>query len=145
MNEKVYLLVYTGQCASAVINGIKFTAKTRTANISEAQAKSFMDAKGNSLYADIDITPLAKSDVVPDEGNSNANTSGQSGEAGNANNDGNEGEDGDEGEDAELTVEGLKKANTLEKLQAMAEERELDTTGSKTELAERIVEFEKSK
>lgn len=111
--DKTFLLLYKGNCASVVFNGIKFTQSVRTANVGEDQAKLFMDSKGNSIYDEIEIREIKKAEVVAD--------------------------------DKELTVEGLKKAKKLEELQEMARERELDDAGSKTELAERIVEFEKSK
>jgi hypothetical protein len=113
MSDKVYLLVYTGNCSSTIINGVKFTSSVRTANVDADKVKLFVDANGKSLYDNITITEIVKEAVLPKKEKVQ-----------------------------EFTVDALKKANTLEQLQAMATERELSAEGSKTELAERIVEFE---
>jgi hypothetical protein len=112
--DKMYLLVYLGQCASKTIHGVKFTAGVKTANIGADKAPLFVGTDGKSLYDDIGVTEIIKEAVT--------------------------------GEPAKVvTAESLKSGNTLEVLQGMASERELDTTGSKTELAERIVAHETEK
>ena len=113
----MYLLVYKGKCASTIINGKKFSAITSTHNIEDSELEQFADENGKSYYDDLVVVKIAKADVVPDDGKV----------------------------EKVLTVEGLKKEKKLDELQAMCAERQLDTEGSKTELAEKIVEFEASK
>lgn len=111
MDDKAYLVVYTGRCSSIVLNGIKFTDSIRTAPVSSEAVKSFQAADGTPLYDDIDIQVIEKSDIVPDD-------------------------------QKEVTAESLKQGNTLAQLQEMARSRELDESGSKTELAQRIIDFD---
>jgi len=115
----MFLLVYKGLCQSTIVNGVKFTQIIKTANVDDEKAKLFVSSTGKSLYDDIEVVSLAKAEIVP---NVNENKIKK-----------------------EFTVESLKKENNLEKLQGLCAERSLNTEGSKTELAERIVLFEKAK
>lgn len=109
----MYLLVYKGKCASTVINGIKFTSVNSTVNIDNEQLHLFADANGKSYYDDLQVVKIEKREIVPEKRNPK-----------------------------ELTVEGLKKEYKLDELKVLCAQRGLDNEGSKTELANRIVQFE---
>lgn len=111
----MYLLIYTGNCGSKTIHGIKFTQTRRTANISDEQSQLFLGADGSQLYDDVMVNEIKKEDIVPEKEDKKENP---------------------------VTVEGLKRGNSFDTLAKMCEERGLETSGSKTELAERIFEFE---
>lgn len=108
----MYLLVYRGTCNSVIINGIKFTKGQSSANIDDTQLHLFASADGKSYYDDLTVVKIEKEKICPTK------------------------------EKKEFTVEFLKKEHKLEELQAMCKERNLSIEGSKTELAERIIEVE---
>lgn len=112
----MFLLVYKGLCQSTIVNGVKFTQNIKTANVDDEKAKLFVGSDGKALYDDIEVISLVKAEIVPDPDETKIKK--------------------------ELTVEGLKKENNLEKLQGLCAVRNLSNEGSKTELAERIVGFE---
>lgn len=116
----MYLVHYKGNCASIIINGIRFNKTVTTANISEERLGEFVSPEGVPYHDDIEVIKLEKPQVVPENKNEKQNKK------------------------VKLTVQDVKKSHSLEDLTAMCVERNLNATGSKTELAERITEFENS-
>lgn len=115
----MYLLVYKGHCKTATYNGIKF-GPIRTACVDDEKIKQFMGSDGRSLYDDIEIVHLEKKDVVPEK-------------------------EKKEPVKNVYTVENLRANYKLDELRIMCKDRGINSEGSKTELCERIAEYEAAK
>ena len=129
----MYLIHYKGKCASITIQGIKFTYSRRSANIPDERATDFVNSKGVPYREDIDVIKLNKSDIVPEKDKTTNTVKMFDGAEPNA-----------EPDVVPVTVQEIKKGRNLDEIKDMCMERELDTEGSKTELAERIVAYENS-
>jgi hypothetical protein len=148
----MYLLVYKGNCQSTIIGGKKFDKIHRTCNISDDESVNFVGNNGKSMYDDLEVIPIVKNDIVPENKKDGEGTP-KDGEGTPKDGEGTpkDGEgtpkdgEGTPNDSSEVTVEGLKQKNTLEQLKAICQELGLNIEGSKTELAERIIEAKKPK
>jgi hypothetical protein len=125
-------VTYTGGCSTIQEFGQKFTLLRRSVTLSDEDAKVF---EGHPNYRVIDVPDLTVNATV---GGQEGSGNGQNGE--NEENNNGQGENNDEqtGDDAEALKKKLKRL-TAEQLQQMCTDRGLDTTGTKDELVERIV------
>ena len=111
----MYLLVYTGNCSSTIINGVSFNHNKRTANVDAEKGKLFIN-NGRKIYEDVEVHLIKEADIDPDP---------NSGEV-----------------DLDKMIESIKSKNNLEQLKAMADAYGLSTEGSKTELATEIANYQ---
>lgn len=115
------LLLYRGRCASKTVNGIKFTQNIRTANVSDEVAGKFVG------LSDFVIYELKKTDIIKEDKKEDKSTK---------EDDAVEEDDSVEEVD-EAKVKKFMKLN-LDTLREMCEAKELDSTGTKQELATRL-------
>jgi len=108
----MYLLIYSGGCASLSLHGVKFDKRSKTNNIEDDKVHFFLNPNGTQVFEDIKVLKIEKKEVVPEPVKKE-----------------------------EVTVADLKANHSFEALQKKCDALGLPTDGSKTELAERLYEF----